>query len=101
MQAQRPYWFIQSQCDGRGKIISEDEPAVKHPMTVVYVKTVVKECDAGRCCCLCNALFDDEGRWNVYNCCNDALFYVCPDKECGDFMHNSVEHLYSGHAACG
>ena len=91
MQAQ-PYWFIQRQCDGRGKIISEDEPAVKYPSTVVYVKTVVKDCGAGICCCACNRVFDNKGRWNIYHCCNDTLFHFCPDGECIDFMHASANH---------
>ena len=89
MQAQQPHWFIQRQCDGSGKNMDG------RPSIVVYVNTVVKKCDAVIKCCLCNKSFDDYGRWNVFHCYDDALFYLCPDKDCGDFMsdaHHRFNH---------
>ena len=95
MQAQ-PYWFIQRQCDGRGKIIGEKEENhgfMRHPTNVVYVKTVVNERDSCNNCCLCNREFENYGRWNVYQCCNESAFYVCPDDDCHHFMYKGVEAL--------
>ena len=83
MQA-HPYWFIQRQCDGRSKIISEDNPAVQYPSTVVYVKTIGN--DSCNNCCLCNREFDDYGRWNIHQCCNEALFYFCPNEDCWSLL---------------
>ena len=82
MQAQRPYWFIQRQRDG----LSQIRKCLRDQSTGVCVKTVVKECDYTSNCCLCNRELDDHGRWHVYHCCNEALFYVCPNEDCSLLM---------------
>jgi hypothetical protein len=96
MQAPRPHWFIQEQCDGSGKIICEpngDHGFIRQPTTAVYVKTVVDEQNSCDNCCLCNGEFDGYGRWNVYQCSNESAFYVCPDSDCCHFMYKGVEAL--------
>ncbi len=88
---QAPHWFIQKQRDGSGKNMDGS------PSIVVYVKTIVKKRDAIKKCCLCNKKFDDYCRWNIFHCCDDALFYLCPDKDCGDFMSDTHQCLnYKG-----